>query len=100
MSFAELGEKSGIARDDLRGSIRELTAAGFLKDLGRDKAELAERSGAEAAALDEVVALYDSDKIRLVIAITEISMDRLRNLAGKAFADAFLIRKKSGGDDG
>jgi hypothetical protein len=100
LSFAALFERTGIDRDELRRSLRELAAAGFVKNGESESAALAARPADDDAALDEIVSLHERDKTRLVIAITEISMDRLRNLAGKAFADAFLIRKKSGDDHG
>lgn len=86
-------------RDDLRACLSQLTTAGFLTSTG-DKVALASRPAAEEAVLDEIVAIHDRDKTQLVIAITEIAMDNLRNLAGRAFADAFLLRKKSGDDHG
>jgi hypothetical protein len=99
LRVAELRNATGMASDDLRACLHDLRTAGFLKDSAADIAALAERPAGDSA-LDELVSIYEGDKIRLVIATTEVAMDRLRNLAGKAFADAFLIRKKSGGDNG
>jgi hypothetical protein len=39
------------------------------------------------------------EKLVLVKAIAGRAMDRLRNLAGRAFGEAFVIRKKPGGND-
>jgi hypothetical protein len=100
LSFSELRRATGLDRDDLRRSLRQLAAARMVTDGEADPVVLAPREAAEEEVLDELIVLYESDKTQLIIAITEIAMDRLRNLAGRAFADAFVIRKKSGGEDG
>jgi hypothetical protein len=65
-----------------------------------DDVTLAPRGPAEQRVLDELVAAYQDDRMTLVKVIAESALDRLRNLAGRAFADAFIIGKKPGGDDG
>lgn len=97
LSFSALRSATGLDRDDLRRALRELAGSGFVAEPGAEIVTLA--SALEEAVIDALVDLYDREKMLLVIAITEISLDRLRNLAGRAFADAFVIRKKSGDDD-
>lgn len=99
LGFAALRAASGFDRDDLQRALRQLAGSGFIADADADPVALAPRAAEEEALLDELVAIHARDRTGLIIAITEISLDRLRSLAGRAFADAFVIRKKSGDDD-
>jgi len=85
-------------RDEVRGLLDHLVRDGLVEVLADGNFELAPK-GADAVAIDELAAQYTADKIVIVMTIAESAMDRLRNLAGRAFAEAFVIRKKPGGDD-
>lgn len=98
-SRRELARVLELGRDEMRAVVDDLESAGLITRDGDDGLALAPQSGDEAAALVELVRLYDVDKISLVKAILDRAMERLRNLAGRAFADAFVIRKKREGDD-
>ena len=97
-SITDLAHALDLPRDELRRAVRELQAAGLLQ-LAHDEVTLAPRAPDAQRAIDELAAVYDADKMVLVKAIAESSIERLRNLAGRAFADAFVIGKKLGGDD-
>jgi DNA-binding MarR family transcriptional regulator len=92
----ELARALELDAGEVRSIVAQLSAAGLV-------ARAADGAVAPApqhqAALDELARVYDEDKIELVKAIAEAAMDRLRNLAGRAFAEAFVIRRKPGGDD-
>jgi DNA-binding GntR family transcriptional regulator len=91
----ELARTLDVDRDEVRALVNELAGDGLLVASAGGEVTLA----AHAGAMDELAALYDADKLVLVKAIAERAMDRLRNLAGRAFAEAFVIRKKPGGND-
>jgi DNA-binding IclR family transcriptional regulator len=79
--------------------VSGLVSAGLVAWAADGAISLSPRTAEERAAMDELARVYDEDRITLVKAIAETAMDRLRNLAGRAFAEAFVIRKKPGGDD-
>lgn len=88
-----------LGSDEVREIVAALSSAGLVERAADGGISLAPRTAEDRAALDELAQVYDEDKIALVKAIAETAMDRLRNLAGRAFADAFVIRKKQGGDE-
>lgn len=98
-SQEELATALALGRDEMRKLVGELERAGLLARDGADTLVLAPQSAEASTALVELVRLYDVDKISLVKAILDRAMARLRNLAGRAFSDAFVIRKKPEGDD-
>lgn len=98
LDFGALRERLDLDRDELRRSLRELAAAGFVTEGDERRVTLSRLDAEREPRLSEIVTLYEQDKTRLVIAITEISLDRLRALAARAFADAFVIRRRKGDD--
>ena len=98
-TVAEAARTLGLGSDEVRTIAAQLATAGLVTRNDGTIA-LAPRSPEDRATLDELGRVYDDDKIALVKAIAETAMDRLRNLAGRAFAEAFVIRKKPGGNDG
>ncbi len=97
-TIGEISRALDLGADEVRDIVAALSAAGMVvrKDSG---VSLAPRTAEDRAAMDELAHVYDDDKITLVKAIAETAMERLRNLAGRAFAEAFVIRKKPGGND-
>lgn len=98
LNFGALRERLDLDRDELRRSLRELAAAGFVTEGDERRVTLSRLDAEREPRLSEIVTLYEQDKTRLVIAITEISLDRIRALAARAFADAFVIRRRKGDD--
>jgi DNA-binding IclR family transcriptional regulator len=96
---AELAKALDLAGPDVREILSALTAAGLVAKTDDGAVTLAPKTDEDREAIDELARVYDEDRIALVKAIAEIAMERLRNLAGRAFADAFVIRKKPGGND-
>ena len=89
----------GLGADEIREILAALAAAGLVARAPDGQISLAPRTAEQRAVLDELTRVYAEDRITLVKAIAETAMERLRNLAGRAFADAFVIRKKPGGND-
>lgn len=58
------------------------------------------RAGEDGAAIDELVALYDQDRLMIMRAMSTIALEKIRGMAARAFADAFHFRKKKDGEDG
>lgn len=58
------------------------------------------RLGSLAAdpAFDAVMRLYENDRAAVLSTLSKISLERIRSMAARAFADAFVLRKKR--DDG
>lgn len=97
-TIGELARSLDLGSDEVREIVAALAAGGLVTRVD-GTVTLAPRTPEQRAALDELAQIYDDDKITLVKAIAETAMERLRNLAGRAFAEAFVIRKKPGGND-
>ncbi len=97
-SVKDLAHSLDLDGGDVRAMVSELAAAGLV-DQVKDEVALAPKTVEDRTSVTELVAVSGADRIAIVMAIAESSMNRLRNLAGRAFADAFVIRKKPGGDD-
>lgn len=97
----EIARALDLDADDARAVVGALSSGGLVAWAPDGAISLAPRTPEDQAALDELAHVYEEDKIAVVKAIAETAMDRLRNLAGRAFAEAFVIRKKpKGNDDG
>jgi hypothetical protein len=57
-----------------------------------------EESGPWRSSIDELVKMYDDDRIEVLNLMTRTALDRVRKQAARAFADAFVIRPKKKGD--
>lgn len=55
--------------------------------------------GAEAAVV-ALLSLYESDRMVVVAELSTLALERIRSMASRAFANAFVLRKKRGDDDG
>lgn len=82
-------------RDDLREVLAELASARLTSTHG-DLVVLIPQRDVDEQMLDELVTAFEDNKTEVAVTMAEIAMGRLRNLAGRAFADAFIIRKKGG----
>ena len=81
----------------MRGTLDELVSAGFVEKRGRT-CVLGPR-GAEAAVVS-LLSLYDADRMVVVGELSSLALERIRSMASRAFANAFVLRKKRGDDDG
>jgi predicted transcriptional regulator len=97
-SIAKLAAATSMDRHEIRTAVDDLVRARLLEPNGAGYCLPSDPT--TASVLEELATMYETDKSVLVIAIAEISMHRLRSLAGRAFAEAFVIRKKPGGKDG
>ncbi len=93
LSLRDLTSSLALDRSDVRRFATELNGVGLVKLTPTGDVRLELRNPDDNPLLDELARTYDTDKMVLVMTIAEASMNRLRNLAGRAFADAFVLRK-------
>lgn len=97
-SNAELARAVALPLEIVVRAVDELTRAGFVQHAGGLTRLTID--AADLAALGELVALYDEDRILVVRALSQISMDKIRGMAARTFAGAFKLRRKREDDDG
>lgn len=95
---------SGLAVDDaafdnaaMRWTVDELMRAQLIERRGR--AYVLGPRGSEVAVA-ELLTLYTTDRMVVVSELSSLAMERIRSMASKAFANAFVLRKKRRDDDG
>lgn len=96
-SVRDLAAAVNLDRDEVRIAAGELAAARLVAIDAAAEVRLV-MATADEPVIRELVSVYQTDKVALVQRIANSAMNRLRNLAGRAFAEAFVIRKKPGGD--
>ena len=74
-----------------RGAIIEQADGGRLVRLG---------PGSKRPHFEALMQLYEEDRPRVMSVLSSLAMERIRTMAARAFADAFLIRTKRGDNDG
>jgi len=97
-SVAELAKQCELSVDLTQRTVDDLTRVGFMEGAGGLTRLTV--SSEDLAAIGELVAVYDDDRIVVVRTLSEISMDKIRGMAARTFADAFNLRKKRESDDG
>ena len=98
MSRAEVIAAARLDESIVVTELGELQRAGFI---AIDAAGLATLGApARTPACEEVLGLYAEDRGTLLPLLSAIAMGRIRSMTARAFADAFVIRKKRGDQDG
>jgi hypothetical protein len=85
------------------GTVREaLASLGHMKVIELDAERNFARLGqiAKDPAFETLMRFYDDDRSAVLAMLSKVAMDRIRSMAARAFADAFILRKKQGDDDG
>jgi DNA-binding GntR family transcriptional regulator len=83
-----------LPRDTVRQAVGELRVASLVDVTPTGDVRLLPPTSRDHAAVTELVALYEGDRLAVVTKLSEIALARIRNMASRAFADAFVIRKK------
>jgi DNA-binding GntR family transcriptional regulator len=101
-SVAELAEECGVPEMTAREALEQLAASG-LADANAERSHFGYRrdSAEAAAAVEELVRLYDVDRSALLKLMSENAIERIRGAMARVFADAFLLdsgRVKGGGN--
>jgi hypothetical protein len=97
-SVKELSKKLQMPVDVIERTVEELVRGKYVEVAG-GLTRLILKSE-DLVPIDELVALYDSDRILVVRTLSEIAMDKIRGMAARTFADAFHLRKKKDSEDG
>jgi hypothetical protein len=90
-------DDAGFDNESMRTAIAELVKARLLADHG---GVLSIGARGREPSMNELMALYDDDRLAVVSALSAFAMDRLRTLASTAFSNAFVLRKKRRDPDG
>jgi hypothetical protein len=86
-----------LDNEAMRWTVDELLRAHMIEK--RARAYMLGPRGVEPAVA-ELMAIYDADRMLVVGELSSLAMERIRSMASKAFANAFVLRKKRGDDDG
>src|SRR5687768_14659892 len=102
MTIDALAAKLGVSRETIRQAALDLRGASLAELTSSGEVRLLPPTERDDAAVRELVNLYNEDRFAVVKAMGEIALERIRNMASRAFAEAFVIRKKppKGGEDG
>jgi hypothetical protein len=97
LSLCELSTKLKLSSQIVERGLDELVHAGAVRLV--DEVVHLSLAPQDIPAMDEIATVYDDDRLLVVRTLTELSMNRIRGMAARAFADAFqLRRKKEDGD--
>jgi hypothetical protein len=94
MTIADLATTLGLDAPDTRRVAAELRSVTLVEVTSRDEVQLLPPTGPDYEAVDELVRLYQEDRLTIAKTLGEISMQRIRTMALKALAEAFVPRKK------
>lgn len=98
LSAMELSKKLSMPAEMVARAIEELRRSGSVEAAG-GLVRLT-LSSEDLVGMDELVRLYDEDRIVVVRTLSEIAMEKIRSMAARTFADAFHIRRKKEDGDG
>lgn len=98
MSVSELAAGLKLERPVVRRAALELRAIALVDVTADDEVRLVAPTSRDFDSITELARLYQDDRLAVVKTLGEIAMERIRNMASQAFADAFVIRKKPRGD--
>lgn len=99
-SVERMAERLGVARHLLREAAMGLNADSLVELTSAGELQLLPPTDRDREAIAELVALYNDDRMAVVKALGEVALDRIRGMASRVFADAFVIRKNKDDKDG
>jgi Mn-dependent DtxR family transcriptional regulator len=99
VSVTELALRLKLGREVIRQAVSELRSVALVDLTSTDSVQLLPPTERDRDAVDELVKVYEEDRLAVVKVLGEIAMQRIRNMASQAFADAFVLRKKPRGED-
>ena len=96
---ASLSDGLLVPDDVLATSLSELVRDGLIGREGKSDRYRAAKSSPDAALVTAILSMYTRDPLGLLQILNELALRRLRGLAARKFADAFIVsRKKEPGD--
>ncbi|HWB80185.1 MAG TPA: MarR family transcriptional regulator [Nannocystaceae bacterium] len=96
LDVLDLAERIGAPTDALEDALDELHTRGLVQrqqSEGTQRWRFAPSSGA-AERIDRLVDICQRQRLEVMRILSAQAMDRIRNAASRAFADAFLIGRK------
>jgi hypothetical protein len=96
MSRDEIEAACGLRSDVVVETLVELEQ---LRLVERDRSGQIHASGSLSPELSTLLQLYRADRVAVLSKLSSIAMQRIRSMAARTFADAFVFRRKRG-DDG
>jgi hypothetical protein len=102
MTIEELCRTLNLSREDVREATAELRVASLVTMSSGGEVQLLPPTSRDHAAVAKLVQTYQEDRLGVVKAMGEIAVNRIRGMTARAFADAFIIRRKpvKDGEDG
>jgi hypothetical protein len=99
MSRADLQTAGRFSSDTVVEALGSLAQSRLIEI---DEATSLVRLGSPAheRAFHAVMSAYEDDRAAVLSLLSTIAMERIRSMAARAFAEAFVLRKKRGDDDG
>jgi hypothetical protein len=93
MSRDDLGRECRFTSDTIDEVVASLARMNVVEtDGARGAVHLGSMS--LEPAFQSLMTIYEHDRLVVMSALSSIAMERIRNMAAKAFADAFVLRKK------
>jgi hypothetical protein len=102
MTVDDLCRALNLSREDVREATTDLRIASLVAVSSGGEVQLLPPTSRDRTAITDLVQSYQEDRLGVVKAMGEIAVNRIRGMTARAFADAFVIRKKplKGGEDG
>lgn len=97
LSLAELEAAGRLSLDALEDALSSLKRARVIETDGSN-GKLRLGAAANEPSFTKLMQLYGEDRAGVLAILTSTIMQRLRSMTARAFADAFIIRKKRGPD--
>jgi hypothetical protein len=102
MTIDDLCRALNLSREDVREATTELRVASLVTVSSGGEVQLLPPTSRDHATVTHLVHSYQEDRLGVVKTMGEIAVKRIRGMTARAFADAFVIRKKplEDGEDG
>jgi hypothetical protein len=96
----EIANRLGLSDDIVEASAASMESHGFLARHGTGPGttwQYSARPPERAAMIDRLATVYADRRLEIMRILSAQAMERLRESAARAFADAFIIRRKKDG---
>jgi hypothetical protein len=87
----ELQRRAQLDEHGFRQAVDELVRSCVIV---RSDSALALGPGAGTPGFESLMRLYTEDRLTVISELMSISIDRIRSMAARSFAEAFILRKK------
>jgi hypothetical protein len=98
LSVTELCRVVKLPRETIKQVTSELRTTMLCELTSNDEVRLIPLTEQEGKMVAELVTLYTEDRFAVVKALGQLAVKRIRNMASRTFANAFIIRKDKKND--